>query len=100
MKLSAGGVDYIVHMQYPPIHEGHRSTTLVKAAIHDGQCERDIEGGCFKAVVVGFAIGHPKDQFVKSTGRKIAIGRALRLLFPTNKALRAALWVDYRTKAH
>lgn len=103
MKLSAGGLDFIVHMEY---HFGQFETetkpTGVTVRIHEGTCQREPDvnmGACTRPTTSGSAFCHPKDQFVRATGRKMAIGRALRWLFPDNKAIRTALWADYRTKA-
>lgn len=108
MRLSAGGRDYIVHLNYEfTLVEDRKVPTAVTARVHEGPCVREIEncatddptqGPCTKAADTGRAYCHPKDQFVRATGRKVALGRALRNL-TDSKARRAELWADYRMKA-
>lgn len=105
MRLSAGGKDFIVHLTYD--FNPYDGGKFVTARVHEGACERLIEncatdnpteGPCTKTAESGIAFCHPKDQFVRATGRKVALGRALRNMTPS-KEQRAALWADYRTKA-
>jgi hypothetical protein len=38
---------------------------------------------------------HPHDRYCRETGRKVALTKALKDLFPDNKAARAAVWNMY-----
>ena len=58
-------------------------------------------------VAEGMAECHPKDNFCKDTGRKLALARALQILFPSKKgkkrsiatrARRRAFWNAYAEK--
>lgn len=99
MKLSAGGRDYIVHLDYVYSAVDARKPTGVIARVHEGDCERPGEKErCTRPTASGQSVCHPLDQFVRSTGRKMALGRAL-IDLTSSKERRAALWADYRTKA-
>jgi len=45
---------------------------------------------------------HPKDlgKYCKKTGRKIALGRALRHLYPESKQFRQEIWKQYLKECH
>lgn len=105
MRLSASGRDFIVHLNYD--FNPYDGGKCVTARVHEGACERLIEncetgnpteGPCTKIAESGRAYCHPKDQFIRATGRKVALGRALRNMM-MDKVMRTALWADYRTKA-
>jgi hypothetical protein len=38
---------------------------------------------------------HPNDRYSRETGRKVALTRALKDLFPNNKAARKEVWKTY-----
>ncbi len=57
-------------------------------------------GNPMEEIATGVAMVHPNDAFVKNTGRKIALGRALRSAFPDNKATRTKFWEAYREMRH
>lgn len=98
MIIRAGGYDYIFHIAYATLPDGTRT---VRAKVHTADCfkpwaeEKNDE--CQTGGGVGLALCHPRDQYVKRTGRKIAMGRALRALEPS-KDRRALVWAEYLRK--
>lgn len=42
-----------------------------------------------------YAILHPKDQYNRKTGRKVALNKALKELFPNDKQARKHFWEEY-----
>ncbi len=60
----------------------------------------------YKTVAIGAAECHPKDNFCKETGRKLALARALQILFPNKRkkrskvvqARRRLFWQAYAEK--
>ena len=60
-----------------------------------------------RVVALGAAECHPKDNFCKNTGRKLALSRALKILFPSKEgkkrsraiiARRQVFWDAYAEK--
>jgi len=51
-----------------------------------------------KVVAFGAAECHPKDNFCKNTGRKIALVRALQILFPTKRGKKRSRAIIARRK--
>ncbi len=89
MKVLLGGVEYKIVFGY---EETVRPISLAMVgSVHRGvTCELiDAEG---KGVALGASLCHPKDNFCRETGRKLALTRAITGF---NKAQRAAIWAVY-----
>lgn len=73
MLLAIGTAEISVHFSYSESN-GTRVTTCY---LHPGRCE---EKGCARKQqpLFGHARCHPRDQFQRGLGRKIALGRALK----------------------
>lgn len=91
MKVRLGETEYRVSWQY----DEHQTTTCVVA-------EQTREGELF---ATGYAHLHSNDRFVKETGRRLSLARALHSMFPGNggsypeqAAKRRAFWDAYWTR--
>lgn len=74
MLLVVGSAEISVHFQYWT-ENGRKITTCY---LHSGRCE---EKGCARKEhpLFGQARCHSRDQFNRALGRRIALGRALKL---------------------
>lgn len=86
MKVLLGGAEYKIVFGYLEGSEdyagNHRRVTCQLVEQPDG-----------KVIMHGKAECHPKDNFCKETGRKLALARAIAGF---NKAERTAVWAVYR----
>lgn len=63
-------------------------------SIHEGNLSiNDI--GQDNLLSTGYAICHAKDNFSRKMGRKTSFQRALKVIFPTQKNIRKAIWDKY-----
>jgi hypothetical protein len=93
MRLDINGAEYHIHFQYGR-YDGRRQT---RAEIHVGECvDRAHNSECCgaKPKGVGFAWCAYQDEFVKATGRKIALARAMQNL-GLPRETRQAIWFQY-----
>lgn len=88
------GTSYLVHFRYLNSVDGHRLTCCW---MHTGSCVRDGDGPCQLSDDFGETTCSPRDEFKKTTGRKIALARAMAHLGLEREA-RAALWTSYLTQ--
>lgn len=91
MILHDGDTEYRVHLKYETLVDGSRA---VIADVHAGRCYGPEGTSCEAITYKGVAFCHPNDQFVRATGRKIALGRALRAM-ELDKPTRTRIWADY-----
>jgi len=107
MKIDINGIEYHIHFQYGR-YDGRRQT---RCEIHSGQCTdspyvTEICGARPKGV--GFSWCNHLDEFVKATGRKIALARAMDQFYDTNttlikplpRELRTLVWAAYLDMVH
>jgi hypothetical protein len=89
MLLTYGNAEVSVHFVYSAC-EGRKITTCY---LHTGRCE---EKGCSRKErpLFGEARCNPRDQFSRSLGREIALGRAFKRAGYTTE-MRDALWARY-----
>ena len=88
------GVRYSVHFHYF-MHDGKRMT---HCTIHRSPCDAKMRPCGTRPFASGLAECSKLDEFRKSTGRKIALARAMEILLPRPK--RAELWVSYLSKVN
>lgn len=93
MRIRDGATEYVVHLTY--LNDlGNRAVT---ARVHEGKCFEPWgaeQETCQRECGVGTAVCNPKDQYVRATGRKVALGRALRSL-DLDWETRARIWSEY-----
>jgi hypothetical protein len=93
MRLVIGDVVYHIHFRYGR-YDGRKET---RAEIHADECRdsrfsTEICGADKRGV--GFSWCNHQDEFVKATGRKIALSRAMTNL-GLPRATRTLVWADY-----
>lgn len=102
MKVTVNGKEYHIHFayQHTPVDVVCRMSGEVPLTeqvtthchMHEGSCG-NIPGRCeVPALLEGKSTCHENDQFVKSTGRKIAMSRALKNL---SREVRTEFWLGY-----
>lgn len=82
MKLRYNNIDYWVGWKYTQTRLGKETTCLI-----------EIKG--FVPVGKGVSVCKEEDLFIKETGRKLSLKRALNDLFPDNKEARKFFWDSY-----
>ena len=99
MQLSVNGKDYIVKfhhasMPFDTNEQSYKTFPITNGSTIGSLCQI-IEGE--KIVEQGEARCSLKDQFCRAIGRKIALTRAIRQLYPgeKNKKSRADFWSAY-----
>lgn len=110
MKLEINDQIVMLHFKHTPLcrrpHDhaaaGCRKTHMTTVFLHEGPCMgRDVTNRCLsldRAEVPkgqGLAYCAATDQFVRATGRKVALGRALRNLYPMEIGKRRNVWRAY-----
>ena len=84
LKLEYGGREINVRFSHKVVDtelNGERRCTWVQVIFPDGSMEFDGESIC-----------HPKDNYCKSTGRKLALASAMASF---DRDLRKAIWQEY-----
>lgn len=106
-NLNGGSVNYLVEFQHErnvPDAKKEKCTAVSVCRVYSGEFE-SAHDLCKQAVVATAEAWTSKsDNFCKSTGRKIALARALKKLFPNaddikvtqeNRDTRRAFWEEY-----
>lgn len=96
MTVIHGYYAYLIQFEYLTVKRGRRTTCRIlrRDPLADQRLDPDV-------YVVAHAVCGPKDQFVKETGRHLALTRALNQLdideFAVDdlKPIRAAFWKAY-----
>jgi hypothetical protein len=81
MKTNINGVDHRVRFEYRHGKNiGHKALNQIKnrRIITVAKIQKKGEDGTWVDIATGESIRNPKDQFRKATGRRIALGKALK----------------------